>query len=107
MCGSDPALGDAGCHRAGIGWAGIQKIFGDAGELVVPGQLALIAAVVSILSKEGMYWYTRAAAKKIESSALMADAWHHRSDALSSIGSFAGVLAPVWACRCWTRLPAW
>ena len=76
---------------AGIGWAGIQKIFGDAGELVVPGQLALIAAVVSILSKEGMYWYTRAAAKKIESSALMADAWHHRSDALSSIGSFAGV----------------
>ena len=41
---------------AGIGWAGIQKIFGDAGELVVPGQLALIAAVVSILSKEGMYW---------------------------------------------------
>lgn len=77
---------------AGIGWAGIQKIFGDAGELVVPGQLALIAAVVSILSKEGMYWYTRAAAKKIESSALMADAWHHRSDALSSIGSFAGVL---------------
>ena len=39
-----------------------------------------------------MYWYTRSAAKKIESSALMADAWHHRSDALSSIGSFAGVL---------------
>lgn len=77
---------------AGIGWAGLQKIFGDAGELVVPGQLALIAAVVSIVSKEGMYWYTRAAAKKIESSALMADAWHHRSDALSSIGSFAGVL---------------
>ena len=76
---------------AGIGWAGIQKIFGDAGELVVPGQLALIAAVVSILSKEGMYWYTRAAAKKIESSALMADAWHHRSDAFSSIGALVGI----------------
>ena len=76
---------------AGIGWAGIRKIFGDAGELVVPGQLALIAAVVSILSKEGMYWYTRAAAKKIESSALMADAWHHRSDAFSSIGALVGI----------------
>ena len=76
---------------AGIGWAGIQKIFGDAGELVVPGQLALIAAVVSIVSKEGMYWYTRAAAKKIESSALMADAWHHRSDALSSVGALIGI----------------
>ena len=39
-----------------------------------------------------MYWYTRNAAKKINSGALMADAWHHRSDALSSIGSFAGIL---------------
>ena len=81
-----------GITGVGIGWSGIQKIFGDAGELVIPGQLALIAAVVSIVSKEAMYWYTRAAAKKIDSSALMADAWHHRSDALSSIGSFVGVL---------------
>ena len=39
-----------------------------------------------------MFWYTRAAAKKIDSGALMADAWHHRSDALSSVGSFAGIL---------------
>ena len=39
-----------------------------------------------------MYWYTRAAAKKINSGALMADAWHHRSDALSSIGAFIGIL---------------
>jgi cation diffusion facilitator family transporter len=38
-----------------------------------------------------MYWYTRAAAKRIRSSALMADAWHHRSDALSSVGSFIGI----------------
>lgn len=76
----------------GIGWAGIQKIFGDASVLTIPGGLALVAAVVSIVAKEGMYWYTRAAAKKIGSSALMADAWHHRSDALSSIGSFVGIL---------------
>ena len=76
----------------GIGWAGIQNILGGSDTLVVPGRLALVAAVISIVVKEAMYWYTRAAAKKIDSSALMADAWHHRSDALSSIGSFIGIL---------------
>lgn len=57
----------------------------------VPGVLALIAAVVSIAIKEGMYWYTRYYANKIDSSALLADAWHHRSDALSSIGALIGI----------------
>lgn len=76
----------------GIGWTGIRNITGDSSALTVPGGLALVAAVISIVSKEAMYWYTRAAAKKIGSSALMADAWHHRSDALSSIGSFVGIL---------------
>lgn len=77
----------------GIGWAGIQKIIaGNYSDLAVPGALALIAAIASVVVKEAMYWYTRAAAKKIDSSALMADAWHHRSDAFSSIGSFAGIL---------------
>ena len=77
----------------GIGWVGVEKVMaGGYGELTMPGLLALAAAVISIAAKEGMYWYTRAAAKKINSSALMADAWHHRSDALSSIGSFAGIL---------------
>ena len=75
----------------GIGWSGIQKITGG-GELLIPGTLALIAAVVSIVVKEGMFWYTWLAAKKIDSSALKAEAWHHRSDALSSVGSFAGIL---------------
>lgn len=78
---------------AGIGFGGIQKIAaGNYGALTVPGALALIAAAVSIVVKEGMYWYTRAAAKKVGSGALMASAWHHRSDALSSVGSFAGIL---------------
>ena len=77
---------------AGIGWAGIQNILGGSGQLLIPGRLALVAAVISIVSKEAMYWYTRAAAKKLGSSSLMADAWHHRSDALSSIGSFVGIL---------------
>lgn len=76
----------------GIGITGMQKIIGgNYGELQVPGMLALVAAVVSILVKEWMYWYTRAAAKKINSGALMADAWHHRSDALSSVGAFIGI----------------
>lgn len=76
-----------------IGWGGIQKIFaGNSDALPVPGALALVAAAVSILVKEGMYWYTLAVAKKVNSVALRASAWHHRSDALSSIGSFAGIL---------------
>lgn len=76
-----------------IGWNGVQKIItGNYDELTVPGSIALAAAIVSIVVKEAMYWYTRAAAKKIDSGALMADAWHHRSDALSSIGSFVGIL---------------
>ncbi|SHK21386.1 cation diffusion facilitator family transporter [Hathewaya proteolytica DSM 3090] len=75
-----------------IGYKAIIKIVGgDYGSLEIPGFLALAAAVVSIVVKEWMYWFTRAAAKKINSGALMADAWHHRSDALSSIGSFIGI----------------
>lgn len=77
---------------AGIGINGAKKIAGGSYEtLAVPGMLALIAAVASIAVKEWMYWYTRAAAKKINSGALMADAWHHRSDALSSVGAFIGI----------------
>lgn len=77
----------------GIGVSGAKKIAGgNYAVLAVPGVLALIAAVVSIIVKEWMYWYTRAAAKKINSGALMADAWHHRSDALSSVGALIGIL---------------
>ncbi len=76
----------------GIGIAGIRKVMdGNYGALQVPGVLALVAAVISIVCKEWMYWFTRAAAKKINSGALMADAWHHRSDALSSVGAFIGI----------------
>ncbi|MCL2083357.1 MAG: cation diffusion facilitator family transporter [Oscillospiraceae bacterium] len=56
------------------------------------GILALCTAAITVLVKEWMYWHTRAAAKKIGSGAMMADAWHHRSDSLSSVGSFAGIL---------------
>lgn len=76
-----------------IGWNGICVIAGGNYEnLQAPGLLALVAAIVSTAVKEWMYWYTRAAAKRINSDALMADAWHHRSDSLSSIGAFVGIL---------------
>ena len=76
----------------GIGLEAVKNIIhGNYGDLQVPGILALIAAIVSIVSKEAMYWYTRYYAKKIDSSALMADAWHHRSDAFSSIGALIGI----------------
>ena len=71
-------------------YEGIKKIYvGE--DISTPGTIALIAAIVSIVAKEGMYWYTKIAADKIHSDALRAEAWHHRSDALSSIGSLIGV----------------
>ena len=75
----------------GIGWSGVQKLFGDRSSIEIPTVLPLIAAVVSILVKEGMYHYTMYKEKKLGSAAFKADAWHHRSDAFSSIGSFIGI----------------
>ena len=78
---------------AGIGIAGVRSVIsGSYHEAVMPGAAALVAALLSIAVKEWMYHYTIHAAKRIRSTALKADAWHHRSDALSSIGSFLGVL---------------
>ena len=57
----------------------------------VPGLLALAAAVVSIVSKEGLFWYTKKAAERLDSPALMASAWDHRADALSSVGALLGI----------------
>ena len=58
---------------------------------VSPGVLALAAAIVSIVVKEALFWYTLINAKKIRSGALKAEAWHHRSDALSSVGALIGI----------------
>ena len=60
-----------------------------------PTFLALAAAVVSIVVKEIMFRITYAAGKKIKSESIMADAWHHRSDAYSSIGTFIGILGAI------------
>ena len=72
--------------------AGVNIVSGDYENLAVPGVLAIVAAVVSIVVKEAMYRYTKHYAKKLDSGALMADAWHHRSDALSSVGALIGVV---------------
>ena len=75
-----------------IGYGAFMNIInGHYNSIKVPGMLALVAAILSILVKELMYWYTRIYAKRIDSSALMADAWHHRSDALSSVGALIGI----------------
>lgn len=75
-----------------IGVEALKNIFnGDYENLQVPGVFALIAAIVSIVTKEIMFWYTKIHAMKIDSDALMADAWHHRSDAFSSIGALIGI----------------
>lgn len=76
----------------GIGYSAVSKIVGaDYTQLAVPGRMALAAAVLSIIVKEGLYQYTKVYAKRIDSGALMADAWHHRSDALSSVGALIGI----------------
>ena len=75
-----------------IGSSALENIIaGNYEQLAVPGITALIAAIVSILVKEGMFHYTKYYAVKLDSGAVMADAWHHRSDALSSVGALVGI----------------
>ena len=88
----------------GILWNGATDIlvFLRGGELRQPGMLALAAAIISILLKEILYQYTVRVGKRCHSQAVVANAWHHRSDALSSIGTAVGIggailLGPHWA----------
>lgn len=76
-----------------IGWDGINKVIsGMKNGLEAPTALAIVAAVVSIGVKEFLFLFSRSTAKKVNSSSLMADAWHHHSDALCSVGSLVGVV---------------
>ena len=80
----------------GLGKIGLENIIeGNYENLTIPGGIALFAAVLSIVSKEAMYWYTVFYAKLINSAAFMADAWHHRSDAFSSVGSLIGIVGAM------------
>lgn len=77
----------------GLGYDAVKNIFtNNYTATEMPGSLAFLATILSIVIKEGMYWYTRINAKRINSGALMADAWHHRSDAFSSIGALVGII---------------
>ena len=76
-----------------IGYIGIKSIINNQiNPVAIPGLIALIAAIVSIIVKEFMFHYTKKTARKLQSSSMEADAWHHRSDAISSVGSFLGIL---------------
>ena len=90
----------------GIIAAGGAKLIDWAGgkQLAAPGWLALVAAIVSILVKEMLYRYTVAGGKRLESQALEANAWHHRSDALSSIAATVGIGGAVLLGNRWTVL---
>lgn len=72
-----------------IGYQGIITLV--RGDFTRPGTIALVAAGLSIVAKEFMYRYTMVTARKIQSTSMEADAWHHRSDALTSIGTFLGI----------------
>ena len=74
-----------------IGYKGVYKLLYVRDTMEIPTVLPLIAAVVSILTKEAMFWYTMHYAKKLDSPAFKADAWHHRSDAISSVGALIGI----------------
>lgn len=79
-----------------IGYGGVTNIIsGSYKTAVTPTYLAMSAAIVSIVVKETMFWITRTAAIKVNSGALKADAWHHRSDALSSVGSLIGIVGAM------------
>lgn len=73
-------------------------------EIEQPGLVALIAAIVSILLKEWTYRFTVSVGKKVESQAVIANAWHHRSDALSSIGTAIGIGGAILLGKGWAVL---
>ena len=82
---------------AGIIWTGVKKIIGSMNGIAIeqPGYIALVAAVVSIITKEALFWYTKIVGVKLNSQAVVANAWHHRSDAFSSIGTTLGIAGAI------------
>ncbi len=75
------------------------------GELIEqPGVIAFYAALISIVSKEGLFWYTKIEGKKLNSQAMIANAWHHRSDAFSSIGTALGISGAILLGESWRIL---
>lgn len=90
----------------GLFYSGLKTIiaFFNGQELPQPGWIAIVMAVVSIICKEVLYQYTVIVGKKINSRTVIANAWHHRSDALSSIGALIGLLGAVLLGKSWVIL---
>ena len=90
----------------GILYSGATKIYAwtKGEQLEAPGVLALWAALLSVLLKEGVYQYSMVNAKKLNSPVVAANAWHHRSDALSSIGTAVGIGGAIFLGQRWTVL---
>ncbi len=82
-----------GIVSLGIVWDAVERAAG--GAHIIPGQLAIYAAVFSILANEGLYWYTIVVARRVNSDMLRANAWHHRSDAISSIVVLVGIVGAM------------
>ena len=90
----------------GLGWNAVESLlfWYEGGTLEAPGMLALWAAAVSIVIKELVYQYTVHRGKDLNSPAVEANAWHHRSDALSSLGTLAGIGGAILLGDRWTVL---
>jgi len=90
----------------GIFWSGIKKVISSIhGEIIEqPGVIALIAALISIALKETLFWYTIKTGKGVDSQAVIANAWHHRSDAFSSIGTALGISGAIYLGEKWRIL---
>ncbi|MBP5545887.1 MAG: cation transporter [Bacteroidales bacterium] len=90
----------------GIGWKAVEALlfWYGGGTLPAPGMLALWAALVSIILKELVYQYTVRRGKYLNSPAVEANAWHHRSDALSSLGTLVGIGGAILLGNRWTVL---
>ena len=90
----------------GIIYSGAIKIttWAQGGQLEAPGLLALWAALLSIVLKEAVYRYSMIKARQLQSQAVEANAWHHRSDALSSIGTAVGIGGAIFLGQRWTVL---
>ena len=91
---------------AGILYSGTTKILQwlEGAQLEAPGMLALWAALLSILLKEAVYRYSMVKARQLNSQAVEANAWHHRSDALSSLGTAVGIGGAIFFGQRWTVL---
>ncbi len=90
----------------GLGYKAVESLlyWKEGGVLEAPGMLALWAAVVSVVLKEAVYQYTVRRGRKLNSPAVEANAWHHRSDVLSSLGTLAGIGGAILLGNRWTVL---